>query len=179
MRRQAFLAAGALAAALTGLAQPAAAQNYRSYHDEHVATQQQCQASRNNRTVGGAVIGGILGAVLGSNVAANGHRGDGTALGAVVGATAGGAIGRSTARCNEVPQGSYAPYYGRPYQDGYNRGSDDDLYGGPYEQSGYRGGDRYGRDCRMGEIVTRDRYGREQREDAWLCRGPDGSWRPA
>ncbi len=180
MRRQAFLAAGAMALTVMGAVQPASAQTYRSYHDAHVATQQQCETSRNNRTVGGAVIGGIIGAVVGSNAAARGHRGDGTALGAVVGAAAGGAIGRSSARCNQVPQGSYDPYYGRPYQDGYYRGGDEDLYGGPYEESGYyRGDDRYGRECRMGEIVHRDRYGREYTEDAWLCRDADGSWRPA
>ena len=161
MRGQVFVAVAALATAFTAMVPAASAQQYRSYHDAHVANEYQCQTSRNNRTAGGAVIGGILGAVLGSNVAANGHRGDGTALGAAVGAVAGGAIGRNTARCDQVPQGSYDPYTGRPYQ-----------------ESGYYGDDRYGRECRMGEIITRDRRGREYREEAMLCRGSDGVWRP-
>lgn len=172
MKRQAFLTAAAMAAALVSV-QPASAQQYRTYHDAHVSNQQQCQTSRNNRTAGGAVIGGILGAVLGREVADRGVRGEGALLGAVVGATAGGAIGRNSAQCNQVSQGDYDPYYGNTAY------GDDDLYGGPYENDGYyRGDDRYGRECRMGEVITRDPYGREYREEAMLCRGADGRWRP-
>lgn len=176
MRGQVFAAFAAFAAMLT-IAQPAAAQQYGSYHDEHVANQQQCQRARNNNTVAGAIIGGIAGAVLGSNAAARGHRGDGTALGAVVGATAGGAIGRSSTRCNDqVPQGSYDPYYGR--NDGYNR-DDSGLEGGPYRESGYGRDYGYGDgECRMGQVITRDPYGREYRENVMMCRGRDGAWRP-
>lgn len=176
MRRQAFLAAAAMATALVGAVQPASAQQYRTYHDAHVANQQQCQASRSNRTVGGAVIGGIAGALLGREVADRGVRGEGALLGAVIGATAGGAIGRNTAQCDRVPQVDYDPYYGDArYGGGYR---DDDLRGGPYEDGYYRGDARYNEDCRMGEIITRDRRGREYREEAWLCRGPDGVWPP-
>jgi len=173
-----------MAAALMGFVQPAAAQQYPTYHDAHVANQQQCQSSRNNRTAGGAVIGGVIGALLGREVADRGVRGEGALLGAVVGATAGGAIGRNTARCDQVPQGGYDPYYGQsqqnypPQQDPYYRGDDDDLYGGPYQESGYYGNDDYNRDCRMGQIITRDPYGREYRENAMMCRGNDGVWRP-
>ncbi len=173
MKRQAFLAAAAMAAALVSV-QPASAQQYRTYHEAHVANQQQCQTSRQNRTVGGAVVGGIIGAVLGREVADRGVRGEGALLGAVVGATAGGAIGRNTAQCNQVPQGDYDPYYGHA-QDTYY-GGDEDLYGGPND--GYYSRDRYNQDCRMGEVMTRDRYGREYREEAWMCRGADGVWRP-
>lgn len=183
MRGQAFIAAAALVAAL-GAIQPAAAQQYRSYHDEHVATQQQCGSSRNNRTAGGAVIGGVLGALLGREVADRGTRGEGAALGAVVGAVAGGAVGRSTARCGQVDGSAYDPYYGRPYADQgqysqgpYERdyGDDSGLYGGPYQESSYRGGRE---DCRPGEIATRDPYGRTRREEVMMCRGRDGEWRP-
>jgi hypothetical protein len=173
-----LLAAAALAAAFTAFAQPAAAQQYPTYHDQHVANQQSCQRARNGNTAAGAALGGIVGAVLGSQVAARGHRTDGSVLGAVVGATAGGAIGRANTRCYGTPQGSYDPYSGQardPYsQDPYYRGDNDDLYGGP-RQSGYYG-DR--RDCRMGEQILRDPYGREYREDIWMCRGSDGVWRP-
>jgi hypothetical protein len=181
MRGQAFVAAAAMAIALAGVAQqPAAAQQYSNYHDAHVANQQQCQASRNNRMVGGAVIGGVIGALLGREVADRGVRGEGTALGAVVGAAAGGAIGRGSARCAEVEQGAYDPYTGQAYNqyppdDGYY---DDDLEGGPYQDSGYYGDDRYDRDCRMGQVITRDPYGREYRENVMMCRGADGVWRP-
>jgi hypothetical protein len=181
MRGQAFVAASAFAAMLA-LAQPAAAQQYPTYHDAHVANQQQCQQSRNNRTVGGAIIGGIAGALLGREVADRGVRGEGALLGAVVGATAGGAIGRNSARCDSVPQGSYDPYYGQSYrnhqqQDPYYE-DDSGLYGGPYQESGYYGRDEYGRDCRMGEVITRDPYGREYRDSVMMCRGRDGVWRP-
>lgn len=179
MRRH-LLAAAAVASAFVAFAQPAAAQQYRSYHDAHVANQQQCERSRNNRTAGGAVIGGVIGALLGREVADRGVRGEGAGLGAVVGAVAGGAIGRSTARCDDVPQGSYDPYYSRsqyPQQDPYYGEDDDDLYGGPYEESGYYGDD-YNRDCRMGQQIIRDPYGREYRENVRMCRGRDGVWRP-
>lgn len=143
MRGQAFVAAAMLAGSLA-VAQPAAAQQYRTYHDAHVANQQQCQQARNSRMVGGAIIGGVAGALLGRDLADRGVRGEGTLLGAVVGATAGGAIGRNTARCDRVPEGAYDPYYGQAYErypdDGY-RGDpyydDEDLYGGPYEDDYY------------------------------------------
>ena len=176
--RIAFFAATAVAAALVS-AQPAAAQQYRTYHDEHVANYEQCQQSRNNHTAGGAVIGGILGAVLGHNAAGRrANRDEGTALGAVVGAVAGGAIGRSTARCDDVAQGQYDPYTGEAYSqygdDGYR--DDEDLYGGPYEDGYYRDG-AYNDDCRMREVIRRDGYGRRYRDEAWMCRGRDGVWR--
>lgn len=176
MRGQGFLAAFVAATALMA-AQPAAAQHYPSYHEEHVANQRQCEDSRNRRTAGGAVIGGLLGAVLGSNVAADGHRGDGTAVGAVVGAATGAAIGRSSARCNEV-QGSYDPYYGQPYGGDYRGQDNGELYGGPYRESGYGRDGYYDRNCRPGEVITRDPYGREYREQVMMCRGRDGVWRP-
>lgn len=174
--RSHVLAAAAMATVLTAFVQPASAQQYGSYHNQHVANHQQCERSRQNRTTGGAVIGGVIGALLGREVADRGVRGEGAGLGAVVGAVAGGAIGRSTARCDQVPEGDYDPYYDQsryPSEDPYGRGGDDDdLYGGPY------GDDRYGsRDCRMGEQITRDPYGREYREEVLMCRGNDGVWR--
>jgi hypothetical protein len=166
MRGQALFAASAFA--MMAFVQPASAQSYPSYHDEHVELQRQCAQSRQNRTVGGAIIGGLAGALLGREVADRGVRGEGAALGAVVGAAAGAGIGRSTAACDRVPQGSYDPYYGQP--------TNDDYYNGDYRESGYSRDDR---DCRMGEIITRDRRGREYSEEALLCRGDDGRWYPA
>jgi len=176
MRRSLF-AAAAMATALAAFAQPAAAQQYRSYHDEHVSTQQQCQTSRNNRTTGGAVLGGVIGALLGREVADRGVRGEGAGLGAVVGAVAGGAIGRSTANCGQV-QGSYDPYTGQatnyPSDRPYYGAQDDDLYGGPSNDGYYRNDNR---DCQMGEQITRAPNGREYREEVLMCRGRDGVWR--
>ncbi|MEZ5956455.1 MAG: glycine zipper 2TM domain-containing protein [Hyphomonadaceae bacterium] len=179
MRRQ-LLAAAAVATAFMAFAQPAAAQQYRSYHDEHVANQQ-CERSRQNRTVGGAVIGGVVGALLGREVAGNrGVRDEGTALGAIVGATAGGAIGRNSARGCDGVQGQYDRYgrpvgYGQqPYYGNEGGYRDDDLEGGPYEDGYYRGD---GRDCRMGERITRAPNGREYSQEVLMCRGRDGVWR--
>ena len=182
MRGQALFAASALA--VMAFAQPAAAQQYRTYHDEHVATQQ-CRAQRNNNTAGGAVIGGILGAVLGHNVAGgHGSRDEGTALGAVAGAVVGGSIARNNTDCDRYVRGSYDPYYGQnqyPNQgyygdDGYYR--DDEYRDSRYRDSRYRDDDYYRGECRPGEIITEDRWGREIRREVILCRGPDGRWRP-
>ncbi len=186
MRGQVFVAASALAAVLMAAPQ-AAAQQYPTYHDQHVGQQQYCRQQTNNRAATGAAIGGIAGAVLGSQAAARGHRTDGSILGAVVGAVAGGLIGNSSnQQCRNQPvQGAYDPYYGKPAdQYGQNQygqgpqapyGQDDDLYGGPYRQTGY--GDQRN-DCRMGQRIMRDPYGREYREDVMMCRGGDGQWYP-
>lgn len=190
MRGQALAVVGAFMAA--ALATPAAAQNYgqQAYHDGHVQQQQYCSQRRNGNTAAGAVLGGLAGAVLGSQAASRGHRTDGSVLGAVVGATAGAMIARSNSRCQQTPQGSYDPraqgqYSQDPYADPYgqqpyrNGGyDDDDLYGGP-QPSGY-GGNGYRRndECRMGQMITRDPYGREYRENVMMCRGRDGVWRP-
>jgi len=152
-------------------AQPAAAQNYGygSYHDEHVARQEECRRSERNRTVGGAVIGGIAGALLGREVADRGVRGEGAALGAVVGAAAGGAIGRSTADCDRRVEGSYDPYYGQADDDYYR----DDGYSG----RGYRETIYGGNNCRVSVETAYDRYGRPYREEVTFCRDRDGRWR--
>lgn len=178
MRGQVFIAASALIAGLMA-AQPASAQQYRSYHDEHVSRQEQCQRSQQNRQIGGAIIGGIAGALLGREVADRGVRGEGAALGAVVGAVAGAGVGRATTECDTRVQGSYDPYYGaperRPYNGGYddrNYGDDSGLYGGPgYRESSYR------QECRPSQVVTYDRRGRERREQVTVCRDRDGVWR--
>ena len=190
MRGQVLIAASALVAAVMAAPQQAAAQQYPSYHDEHVAQQQYCARQANQRTGLGAVIGGLAGAVLGSQVAARGHRTDGSVVGGVAGAAAGAMIGRgnSQRQCQQgAVQGSYDPYYGQPQQQypqqgGYQQqpyGDDSGLYGGPYQQSSY--GRDYGRrnnDCRMGEIITRDPYGREVRDNVMMCRASDGQWYP-
>lgn len=182
MRGQVFIAASALIGTML-VAQPAAAQQYRSYHDETVSRYEQCQRSQRNRQIGGAIIGGIAGALLGREVADRGVRGEGAALGAVVGAAAGAGVGRATAECDTRVQGRYDPQYGgperRPYDPNYGGGYEDDyygddsgLYGGPgYRQSAYR------QECRPSEVVTYDRRGRERVREVMLCRGRDGVWR--
>ncbi len=171
MRGQAMLAAGALATALLA-AQPAAAEPYYGYVSaDQTRYEQQCRDSRTGRTIAGAAIGAIAGAVLGNNVAGRGNQGDGSVLGAVVGGAAGAAIGRSTARCAPPHQQGYQQPYQQPY---HNDGSG--LYGGPaYTPSSYGYG---GGDCRWGEVVTQDPDGYAYRENVYMCRGPDGQWRP-
>lgn len=182
MRGPVFLAA-AVAAASLSVVQPAAAQNYSSYHDAHVAQQQYCQQQRNQNRVTGALLGGVLGAVLGSQVAARGHRSDGSLVGGAVGAAAGAAIGNSNANRNcaaaRPDQRAYDPYYGQPYGQaqygGYQDGPYDNsgLAGGPYGDRGYRDDGQ----CRWGEQVMRDPDGYEVREQVYMCRGRDGVWR--
>jgi hypothetical protein len=181
MKGQALIAATALMVTML-VAQPAAAQQYRSYHDEHVSRYEQCQQSQQRRQIGGAIIGGIAGALLGREVADRGVRGEGAALGAVVGAAAGAGIGRATTECDTRVRGRYDPHYGTPerrpyggYDDGYDDyyGDDSGLYGGPgYRQSSYR------QQCRVGEVVTRNRRGRQRIEEITVCRDRDGVWRP-
>ena len=185
MRGQAFIAVSALTAALLAAPNPASAQSFPSYHDEYVAQQQQCQRARNNNTVAGAAFGGLVGAFFGSQTAARRHRTDGSVLGAVVGAAAGASMARSNTRCAQVPQGSYDPYYGQSYQqypsgygqDPYYEPDNSGLEGGPYRDSGYYD-DRGRQDCRTGQMITRDPYGREYRENVEMCLGADGVWRP-
>jgi len=183
MRGQAFIAASVFA--LLAIAQPASAQQYRSYGDAYAARTYDCQQTQNGRTAGGAIIGGLAGAAIGSNAGARGHRSDGTLVGAAVGALLGGAIGNSSARhsqaCNGQVQGRYDPYYGQAdnrYPDQYRgrpyRGDDDGYYRG--DDNGYYGDDR--RDCRMGVETFRDPYGRQYSQNVMMCRGDDGVWRP-
>ena len=156
MRGQVLIAVSALALALA-FAQPASAQQYRTYQDGYVDQSRACQQSHTNRTVGGAAIGGVTGAVVGSQFAGRGHRGDGSLLGAVVGAFVGGAIGNSTARqqpqCQGQVAGNYDPYYGQAqpgYDDGKSyadngyandeQGYDPGLDGGPDDGDGYYSG---------------------------------------
>jgi hypothetical protein len=186
MRGQALFAASALAIMM--IAQPASAQQYGSYQDEHVARVQQCQQVQGGRTAGGAVIGGVSGAVIGSHAAARGHRSDGAILGAVLGAVVGGAAGHSSAQnseaCDEQVQGSYDPYYGQAtqqYPDQYQGGQ---YQGRPYPGDAYNGQDDNSysngddRDCRMGQETFRDPNGREYSQNVMMCRGDDGVWRP-
>jgi hypothetical protein len=180
---RALFPAGIVLAALvltsTISVQPAAAEPARSsYHDQHVAQQQQCVRERQNNAVAGAVLGGILGAVLGSQVAADGHRGDGTFVGGVLGAAAGAAVGDGASSCGQPQRSAHEPE-GRgpsarapaPYDDGAG------LDGGPYGPPVAHSGRRAQHDCRWGESVTRDPDGRAYRENVYMCRGRDGVWR--
>lgn len=157
MRGQVLIAVSALA--LAAFAQPASAQQYRSYGDEYAAQSQACQQSHANRTLGGAAIGGVAGAVIGNNATSRGHHDRGSLVGGIAGAILGGIIGNSTAReqpqCQGQVSGNYDPYYGQAqpgYDDGKyadNRGDDgyaddngypdddsDDLDGDPGYDSG-------------------------------------------
>lgn len=180
MRGQVFIAATALAGAMLA-AQPASAQQYRSYHDETVQRYEQCQQSQQRRQIGGAIIGGIAGALLGREVADRGNRGEGAAVGAVVGAVAGAGVGRATAECDTRVRGDYDPQYGnrRPYDPNYGGAYEDDYYG---DNSGLAGGRDYRRagyrqECRVEDVVSYNRRGRQRVEQVTVCRGRDGVWR--
>jgi hypothetical protein len=191
MRGQALIAA-VFAVATFAAAPQASAQQYRSYHDEHVSRQQQCVQERRSGAISGAILGGLAGAILGSQAASRGHRTDGSVLGGVVGAAAGAAIGNSASNrnCQQQVQGAYDPYNGAPQsqygqQPYYDDGSG--LAGGPYRESGYANDgwrssqnnsqNSNNQNCRWGEAITRDPDGYEIRESVYMCRGRDGQWR--
>src|SRR5690606_19380667 len=135
MRIKAALVLAALAVSAAATAMPASAQQPFSYS-------RNCNASKTNNQIGGAIVGGLLGGVLGSNVAAKGHKHDGTALAAVVGGALGAGIGNASTNCSPLPPpaGTYNPNYnsgyGQPpypppsYDPGYSSGYgyDDDPY---------------------------------------------------
>jgi hypothetical protein len=147
MRGQVLIAVSALA--LAAFAQPASAQQYRSYGDGYAAQTQACQQSHTNRTLGGAAIGGVAGAVIGNNATSHGHHDRGSLVGGIAGAILGGIIGNSTAReqpqCQGRVSGNYDPYYGqaRPgYDDGkYADNRDDDN--GYADENGYQDDNGY------------------------------------
>jgi hypothetical protein len=178
-----ILSAALFVATAAFAVQPAAAEPYNSYHDQHVAQQQQCTQARQGNTAGGAIIGGIIGAVLGSHAAASGHRSDGSLVGGALGAAAGAAIGNSATPCdNRIASGQYDPYYGKPqqgpYDQGYSQGGGDyGLEGGPYQEQSYRRGRGNQPECRWGEQIVRDPDGYEIRQQVQMCRGRDGVWR--
>jgi len=94
---------------------------YSAYRDSP------CEKSRDNRTVGGALIGALAGAALGSNLASSGVRTEGAVLGGLVGAGLGGSIGKSSAKCDGT---------------GYWYSRDQTI---SYRESGYERGQRSGR----------------------------------
>jgi hypothetical protein len=150
MRIKAALVLAALAASAAATAVPASAQQPFSYS-------RNCNASKTNNQIGGAIVGGLLGGVLGSNVAARGHRGDGTALGAVVGGALGAGIGNASTNCNPLPPpaGTYNPNYNSGYgqQPGYPQPSYDPGYSSGYGNDN----DPYYRD-RSPQYDESDRY---------------------
>jgi hypothetical protein len=192
MRIKAALVLAALAASAAATAMPASAQQPFSYS-------RNCNASKTNNQIGGAIVGGLLGSVLGSNVAAKGHKHDGTALGAVVGGAIGAGIGNAQTNCNALPPpaGTYNPNYnsgyGQPYPQpsydpGYSSGygNDDDRYyqdrspryddynrGAVYPSGNrdYRRNDGYaGRDCTDAIQTTRLPDGTVIRRPVEACR---------
>lgn len=137
MKKIAALSAAALAVitAGTAVATPSQARDYRGYGHYDDA----CRTSKTNKGTAGAVIGGLAGAVLGSNIAGRGDRTEGAVIGGVAGALIGNGVGRSSAKSSyaceardygHVRYDPNAPYYGNPYDRGYDRRN--------YRYSGYR-----------------------------------------
>lgn len=81
---------------------------YRGYDYYSAYRDNPCERSRDNRTVGGALIGALAGAAIGNNLADRDVRSEGTVLGAVVGGALGAGVGRSTAQCDS--SGYYFTY---------------------------------------------------------------------
>ena len=102
--------------------------SYRGYESDYYRPYRSspCERSRDNRSVGGGIIGALAGAALGSNLDDDGNRTEGTVLGAIVGGAIGANIGRSTAHCDA--RGYYYSY--------------DQTY--PYREASYYRGGRSG-----------------------------------
>lgn len=198
MRGQAWILAGLAFGGIFATTAQASAQTYGQYGSAY-QRDPACDQDRQNRALIGGAIGGLAGAVLGRQVAARNAKTEGAVLGGLAGAAAGAAIGHNTVNCanQQIAQGGYQPNvwdqdrysqpsgYGTGYgagQTGYGNdpyyrtgGDDRELRGGPYD--GY--GSNRGRDCRFGEVITRDPGGREVRDRIYMCRGSDGVWRPS
>lgn len=102
--------------------------NYRGYESDYYRHYRSspCERSRDNRSVGGGIIGALAGAALGSNLDDDGNRTEGAVLGAIVGGAIGANIGRSTAHCDAR---GYYYSYGQTY---------------PYREATYYRGGRSG-----------------------------------
>lgn len=186
MRGQAWILAGLTVGGVFATTVQASAQSY-GYQGGGYVRDTNCDQDRQNRALIGGAIGGIAGAVLGRQVAARNAKTEGAVLGGVAGAAAGAMIGHNSAGCANQPvaQGGYQPNVWD--QDAYSRqgggygygagqtsyGGDPSLRGGPYDSYG----SNRGRDCRFGEVITRDPGGREVRDRVYMCRGADGVWR--
>jgi hypothetical protein len=193
MRGQALLAAGVMAMAV-GLGSPAHAQPYQAppgaaYQDPA------CQQRKTGNTVLGALLGGVVGAALGNNIAGRGHHGDGSVLGGVLGAGAGAAIGNSGTKCYyqgppPPPVAPQPPTAQGPYGPGPYAQDDDEILGGPNDRNApppryaereapppryaYRD---HPRQCRWGDAIYHDRWGRPYHDSVYMCRDPySGEW---
>jgi hypothetical protein len=186
MHARALLALTAFATAIYS-APPALANTGSTYFGApaEALNDPNCRLQRQNRAMIGGAIGAAIGAVLGNNIAARNAQAEGSTLGGLVGAGAGALAGRNSAPCNAQyqqpqpygqsaygePQGAYPPPPPAYPEPGYR--GDYPLAGGP----DYRAGPHGDGACRWGEVATRDAYGREHREPAYMCRAPDGTWR--
>jgi hypothetical protein len=124
-----------------------------------------CAQRRDDRTVGGGLIGALAGAAIGSNIAGRGVRTEGAVLGAVAGGVVGGSIGRSTAHCDTV---GYYYRYDQTYA--YREGQwDREASSGEHDYGWYSS-----RGCRL--AVAPARYG-EDTDDRYVRVCPDDEGR--
>jgi hypothetical protein len=104
-------------------------QPYRGYERDYYRSYRNspCERSRDNRTVGGALIGALAGGAIGAQLDRHGSNDTGVVLGALVGGAIGANVGRSTANCDTT--GYYYSY--------------EQTY--PYREASYYPGSRSGR----------------------------------
>jgi hypothetical protein len=69
--------------------------------DQRARAEDACREHKDDKAVGGALLGGIAGAVIGSNVARGGGREGGAIIGGVGGAAVGANIAKNSSHCDD------------------------------------------------------------------------------
>jgi len=152
--------------------------DYRSDQRAYNSYRVSCEQQRQNRQVGGLLIGALAGGLLGNAVSSRGNRGTGTAVGAILGGAIGVGVGGRDLDCED------RGYVERVYYDGFERGRPHSTYRWDNPRSGNYGsmrvGDYYQDNRRNERCATYSQtiwvQGRPQDATGYACRRPDGTW---
>ncbi len=152
--------------------------DYRSDQRAYSSYRVSCEQERQNRQVGGLLIGALAGGLLGNAVSGRGNRGTGTAVGAIIGGAIGVGVGGQNLDCED------RNYVERAYYDGFERGRPHSTYRWDNPRTGNYGsmrvGDYYHDNRRNERCATYSQtiwvQGRPQDATGYACRRQDGTW---
>jgi hypothetical protein len=150
--------------AVSALATPTFAQDYRDGYG-HDGYPTPCQQTKRSNSVAGGLFGGILGAVIGSNLAHGGGRTGGAVIGGLAGAAIGSNVARSSADNSQVCEGgpdAYAPAPADYRRDDRYRAAPPPAY---RQDDGYRQDDSYRPDDGYREAPPPQAYRNDGRYD--------------